>query len=135
VEDEVLFEQEVSTLVALRHPNIVLFIGVCTADSYKLIVTEYLENQSLDTHLKYSETKQRHKAFSFKKKIEILMDVTKGMQYLHSLGMIHRDLKSSNLLVSFIMKICADICYSWTNTLPPKYVILDTPSSWQVRVR
>jgi hypothetical protein len=39
IDDPVSFEQEVSSLISLRHPNIVLFIGVCATGEYKLIVT------------------------------------------------------------------------------------------------
>jgi serine/threonine protein kinase len=78
----------------------VLFIGVCNSGSFKLIVTEFLENGSLDIHLKKAKSDVRHGVFPFIKKLEILLDVVKGMQYIHDKGLIHRDIKSSNLLVS-----------------------------------
>jgi hypothetical protein len=98
VDDDEMFHKEVGFLVTLRHPNIVLFIGVCGNGDYQLIVTEYLENGSLDKFLRLT-VNHRHTAFPFVKKMEILMDIIKGMQYLHSMGLIHRDVKSQNILV------------------------------------
>ena len=37
--------------------------------------------------------------------IKILHDVTKGMKFLHFMGIIHRDLKSHNILVTFFIYI------------------------------
>ncbi|KAL0482922.1 hypothetical protein AKO1_014125 [Acrasis kona] len=121
------FEHEVEILSRLRHPNIVLFMGVCFQEDYKLIVTEYLHNKSVDQFLyrkddggstpttpsvkERSGSMIRHKGLQFSKKIEILIDVIKGMLYLHSHepnAIIHRDLKTSNILLDehFTAKVC-----------------------------
>ena len=43
-----------------------------------------------------------HRSLSFKHKLDLMLEVVKGMVYLHKLTppMLHRDLKPSNLLVS-----------------------------------
>jgi hypothetical protein len=115
------FEHEVEILSRLRHPNIVLFMGVCFQNEYKLIVTEYMPNMSID-HLLYKKNaailsqnielddRVRHRAMTFEKKLDILCDVIKGMIYLHSHDppIVHRDIKTSNILLDANLnaKVC-----------------------------
>jgi hypothetical protein len=93
------FEHEVKILRALRHPNIVLFMGVALNSDQRFIVTELMSGKSLDriVHKKSSSKKLLHNALRFKKKVSLLLDVVKGMLYLHSStpAIIHRDLKPS----------------------------------------
>jgi hypothetical protein len=87
------FYNEVRALKSLRHPNIVLFMGVCMQEDHKLIVTELMPGGGLDVALR--------KEMTLDSKIRILLDVVRGMIYLHMLDppMLHRDLKPSNILV------------------------------------
>ena len=41
------FKREVSTLVKVRHPNLVLFVGACASQPHVMIVTEYCFGGSL----------------------------------------------------------------------------------------
>jgi serine/threonine protein kinase len=99
-------EHEVKILNTVQHPNILRFIGVGILDDQMLIVTEYMEDGSLDQILfkgkpKYTDSKY-HVRLSFKRKMEILTDVAKGMEYLHSFTpkkIYHRDLKPNNILL------------------------------------
>jgi serine/threonine protein kinase len=104
------FHHEVRVLKSLRHPNIVLFMGVCLKDDNKFIVTELMMGKSLE-HLLYQATSRLtadaspfnlHRNITFTHKIHLLLDVVKGMIYLHNLEppLLHRDLKPSNILVS-----------------------------------
>jgi serine/threonine protein kinase len=109
------FEREVKIMKALRHPvcyahaqltiqNIVLFMGVCIKDNFRFIVTELMTGKSLDHALYHTKKKKKtemHNVFTFEKKVEILMEVVRGMLYLHGLtpALLHRDLKPSNILV------------------------------------
>jgi len=88
---------------SLRHPNIVLFMGVCINGDFRFIITEFMSGKSLE-HALYStknSSKKTHKCFSFSKKVDILIQITRGMIYLHGLipPLIHRDLKPSNVLL------------------------------------
>lgn len=89
----------------LKHPNIVLYMGICiTADKF-IMVTEYLENGSL-----FDQLHKKKKKFTEVEKIEIAYEIVKGMVYLHNMKKIlHRDLKSSNVLIGEdwnVVKLC-----------------------------
>jgi hypothetical protein len=80
----------------LRHPNVVLFLGVCLQEETQLIVVEWVSNGSLDQILY-----KRKIRFTFKQKVRILLGVCAGMMYLHGMKppILHRDLKPQNILV------------------------------------
>ena len=90
--------QEASMMAAMRHPNIVMYIGVCL--EVPALVTEYCARGSLHDVLR--KWKRRpDSAVSWSRRIGMVLDAAKGMNYLHSSDppVIHRDLKSPNLLV------------------------------------
>ncbi|CAA0834862.1 PAS domain-containing protein tyrosine kinase family protein [Striga hermonthica] len=96
--DELIFSfrEEVSLMKRLRHPNILLFMGAVTSPERLCIVTEFLPRGSLLGLLQKSTSK-----FEMKRRISMALDVARGMNYLHHFNppIVHRDLKSSNLLV------------------------------------
>jgi serine/threonine protein kinase len=100
------FEDEVNILISLRHPNIVQFMGVCVTEDMKFIVTEFMSGKSLESILYFKKNQEEyrmHQALSYRKKLDILMDVLKGLIYMHSRQppLLHRDLKPSNILVCY----------------------------------
>ncbi|KAL3508172.1 hypothetical protein ACH5RR_033554 [Cinchona calisaya] len=96
--DDVIFSfrQEVSLMKKLRHPNILLFMGAVTSPERLCIVTEFLPRGSLFRLLQRKMAK-----LDWRRRIHMALDVARGMNYLHHCNppIIHRDLKSSNLLV------------------------------------
>lgn len=99
LQDDEEFEKEVSVLANLNHPNILKFYGISVTETSKYMITEYLENGSLERMLqscRFGKT-----ILSFEKKLQMLEDVSCGMNYLHSLNpaIIHRDLKPGNILI------------------------------------
>ncbi|KAG2386911.1 hypothetical protein C9374_001946 [Naegleria lovaniensis] len=99
-QEQEIFEKEVFLLKSLRHPNVLSFIGVCIGSSdelqhYQFIITEFMDNGSLDRYMR----KLRGK-FYMETKLDILMDICRGMVYLHYKGIIHRDLKPQNILLT-----------------------------------
>ncbi|GAB2222902.1 hypothetical protein Droror1_Dr00017033 [Drosera rotundifolia] len=89
------FQQEVMMLATLRHPNIVRFIGACRKPMVWCIVTEYAKGGSVRQFL----TKRQNRSVPLKLAVKQALDVARGMAYVHGLGLIHRDLKSDNLLI------------------------------------
>lgn len=90
------FQQEVMMLARLKHPNIVRFIGACRKPMVWCIVTEYAKGGSVRQFL----TKRQNRSVPLKLAVKQALDVARGMEYVHALGLIHRDLKSDNLLIS-----------------------------------
>ena len=90
------FMAEISCMTALRHPNIVMFMGACVRQPDLAIITEFMERGSLldlfDDPLF---------TFDWDRRIGMALDVSRGMAYLHSASppILHLDLKSPNLLV------------------------------------
>ncbi|KAM7258215.1 hypothetical protein ACFE04_013956 [Oxalis oulophora] len=90
------FREEVSLMKRLRHPNVLLFMGAVTSPQRLCIVTEFLPRGSLFRILQKSTSK-----LDWRRRIYMALDIARGMNYLHRCNppIVHRDLKSSNLLV------------------------------------
>ncbi|CAM6084202.1 unnamed protein product [Calypogeia fissa] len=90
------FKSEVAIMRRLRHPNIVLFMGAVTKPPNLSIITEFCPRGSL-----YRLLHRPNRELDDRKRIRMAVDVAKGMNYLHrcSPPVVHRDLKSPNLLV------------------------------------
>ncbi|EOA19243.1 hypothetical protein CARUB_v100064731mg, partial [Capsella rubella] len=88
------FSQEVYIMRKVRHKNVVQFIGACTRSPNLCIVTEFMTRGSLYDFL------HKHKGvFKIQSLLKVALDVSKGMNYLHQNNIIHRDLKTANLLM------------------------------------
>ncbi|XP_059306569.1 serine/threonine-protein kinase STY13-like [Lycium ferocissimum] len=118
------FTQEVSIWYKLDHPNIAKIIGAskrlpqvkpnglvtpCNSDAINhslrkqsfgyaegyCIVVEYVSGGTLTSHL----LKHSIKRLPLNSVIQLALDVARGLSYLHSKKIVHRDVKSWNLLV------------------------------------
>ncbi|KAF8700772.1 hypothetical protein HU200_034128 [Digitaria exilis] len=88
------FAQEVYIMKKVRHKNVVQFIGACTRPPILCIVTEFMHGGSIFDFL-YN----RRGNFQVTDVLRIASDVSKGMNYLHQINIVHRDLKTANLLM------------------------------------
>jgi serine/threonine protein kinase len=89
------FERECAFMKSVRHPNIVLFFGAGQFDGgTPFLVLELLERGSL------REVLENSPSIEWVQKLVFARDTAVGMQHLHTLGCIHRDLKSGNLLIT-----------------------------------
>jgi tRNA A-37 threonylcarbamoyl transferase component Bud32 len=99
------FAREAALMRGLRHPNVVQFLGATMDEPDICIVTEYMAKGSL-----YHLLHDPKVAISWEMVRKIALDAAKGMAYLHmrSPAIIHRDLKSHNLLVdeNWKVKVC-----------------------------
>ncbi|EER97120.1 serine/threonine-protein kinase STY17 [Sorghum bicolor] len=88
------FAQEVYIMRKVRHKNVVQFIGASTKPPNLCIITEFMSSGSVYDYL------HKHKGvFKLPALVGVAMDVSKGMNYLHQNNIIHRDLKTANLLM------------------------------------
>jgi len=91
------FCKEASLMCQLNQPNIVQFIGAVTDPKSLCIITQFCDRGSLADLLLDNNV-----AMKFALKLKFSLDAAKGMLYLHTSNpvILHRDLKSDNLLVS-----------------------------------
>lgn len=91
------FDHEIEVMKQLRHPNIVQFLGAVYEKPYYCIVTELLPNGSLqDLVTGYTEA---GRYIPEVRVLDIAKQIAQGMACLHHKGIIHRDLKTANILV------------------------------------
>ncbi|KAL1517763.1 hypothetical protein ABEB36_001489 [Hypothenemus hampei] len=89
-----LKDTDIVNLRKLNHPNIVKFKGVCTQEPCFCIVMEFCPYGSLFNLLKT----QKH-VVTINRVVLWAKQIASGMHYLHTHKIIHRDLKSPNVLI------------------------------------
>lgn len=89
------FEEEFLSLLNLNHPNILKLIGVekYEEEGYTSIVMEHIEGTNLNTLIK------QHKSIPETMIRIYTAQVLDGLAYIHQKNIIHRDIKSSNVMI------------------------------------
>ncbi|CAF0812320.1 unnamed protein product [Rotaria sordida] len=91
------FLSEASIMGQFDDENVIYLEGVVTKHHPIMIVTEYMENGSLDTYLRANEG---NKCLDALQLTRMLCGIASGMKYLSEMKYIHRDLAARNILVN-----------------------------------
>ena len=91
------FIQEVLNCYKYRHPNIPNFLGIYESDKKFGIVIEYIDGITLNKLIYYEKTNKIN--ITLLQKLDYLLQLANVIEYLHSNNLMHRDLKTENIMI------------------------------------
>ncbi|KAF0902309.1 hypothetical protein E2562_015529 [Oryza meyeriana var. granulata] len=94
------FLSELIAISDISHENLVKLHGCCVEGRHRILVYNYLENNSLAHTLLGS--RQSNIQFNWRTRVNICIGVAKGLAFLHDgvrPHIVHRDIKASNILL------------------------------------
>jgi serine/threonine-protein kinase len=92
------FQQEAQAASCLTHPNVIALydFGIAEATTQPYIVMDYLVGESLATIVK------RDNHLDEKRAVKVFLQACDALEHAHRKGVLHRDLKSSNIMLAEI---------------------------------
>ena len=88
------FQREARAAARLSHPNIVTIYEVGEADGTRYIAMELVEGIEL------SEVLLAPDRYPLDQKVRMMVDVCRGLDFAHQMGVVHRDVKPANIRVA-----------------------------------
>lgn len=88
------FSREISAAERLEHPNIVITLNCGTMKGIQYLAMEYVDGETFKTTIELDKQVEEKKA------LRIVLDVARALQHAHKLGLVHRDVKPENVLIT-----------------------------------
>ncbi|GJP57477.1 hypothetical protein CLOP_g12193 [Closterium sp. NIES-67] len=101
------FRREVNEMATKHHPNLVRLLGFCidgdaaSENMEQIAIYEFMPNGDLEKRLHPATSPE---PLSLRQRVDILIGMARGLEYLHSFGIVHRDIKPANILLDANMK-------------------------------
>ena len=90
-----LLKDETIKTRSLSHPNIVKVFSASSSDNYHFVVMEWIEGETLEQLIK----RNKPSGLSQKRAKPILNQLIDALTYAHTKGIVHSDLKPSNIIL------------------------------------
>ncbi|SDY74183.1 serine/threonine protein kinase [Evansella caseinilytica] len=87
------FRREAQAATSLSHPNVVNIYDVGEEDNLYYIVMEYVKGNTLKDYI------QKHGKLDVQEAVHIMTQITSAIEHAHENHIIHRDIKSHNILI------------------------------------
>lgn len=87
------FRNESKAIALLSHPNIVKIYDVGFTDKVQFIVMEYVDGITLSDYI------EQQGVLKWRDAVHFTVQVLKALQHAHDRGIVHRDIKSSNVML------------------------------------
>ncbi|CAH8336794.1 unnamed protein product [Eruca vesicaria subsp. sativa] len=91
---------QITSLLSLSHPNIVYYLcGFSDEEKKECFLVMELMSKSLGTHVKEVCGPRRKNTLSLPVAVDLMLQISRGMEYLHSQRVYHGELNPSNILL------------------------------------
>ncbi|CAI5513440.1 unnamed protein product [Closterium sp. Naga37s-1] len=99
------FQREVTQMSTKHHPNLVRLLGFAVGGDVltrveNVLIYEFIANGDLERWM----GPDAPTPLTLQQRLDILLGTARGLEYLHSFGIIHRDIKPANILINSNMQ-------------------------------
>ncbi|CAI7861668.1 unnamed protein product, partial [Closterium sp. NIES-53] len=103
----VQWDGQVEEMASKSHPHLVRLLGYCvdmdmtTEHHEQIVIYEFCSNGDLE---KYLHGGPKKGTLSLQQRMDVLVGVARGLEYLHQFDIVHRDIKPANVLLDARMQ-------------------------------